>query len=79
MRDTTETVRAAAASVPIVGYVAYAPADTDEALMPYLAPGTPLSWWTGPCLPHRAWRDFAAASCMQSRRCSIAATLPPAC
>jgi hypothetical protein len=42
LRDTTETVRAAAASVPIAGYVAYAPAGTEEALMPYLAPGMPL-------------------------------------
>jgi uncharacterized protein len=42
LRDTTETVRAAAASVPIAGYVAYAPAGTEEALMPYLAPGTSL-------------------------------------
>jgi rSAM/selenodomain-associated transferase 1 len=42
LRDTTETVRAAAASVPIAGYVAYAPAGTEEALTPYLAPDTPL-------------------------------------
>ena len=34
LRDTTETVRAAAAFVPIAGYVAYAPAGTEEALMP---------------------------------------------
>jgi hypothetical protein len=42
LRDTTETVRAAAASVPITGYAAYAPAGTEEALIPHLAPGTPL-------------------------------------
>jgi uncharacterized protein len=42
VRDTTETVRAAAASVPIAGYAAYAPAGTEEALIPHLAPGTPL-------------------------------------
>lgn len=42
LRDTTETVRAAAALVPIVGYAAYAPAGTEEALIPHLAPGTPL-------------------------------------
>jgi glycosyltransferase A (GT-A) superfamily protein (DUF2064 family) len=42
LRDTTETVRAAGASVPIAGYVAYAPAGTEEALMPHIAPGTPL-------------------------------------
>ena len=42
LRDTTETIRAAAASVPIAGYAAYAPAGTEAALMPHLAPGTPL-------------------------------------
>jgi hypothetical protein len=42
LRDTTETIRAAAASVPIAGYAAYAPAGTEEGLTPHLAPGTPL-------------------------------------
>jgi uncharacterized protein len=42
LRDTTETLRAAAACVPIAGYAAYAPAGTREALIPHLAPGTPL-------------------------------------
>ena len=42
LRDTTETLRAAAASVPIAGYVAHAPAGTEEALIPHLAPGTSL-------------------------------------
>jgi hypothetical protein len=42
LRDTTETIRAAAASVPIAGYAAYAPAGTEEALIPHLAPGMPL-------------------------------------
>jgi hypothetical protein len=42
LRDTTETVRAAAASVPIAGYAAYAPPGTEEGLIPHLAPGTPL-------------------------------------
>jgi uncharacterized protein len=42
LRDTTETVRAAAASVPIAGYAAYTPAGTEEALIPHLAPGTSL-------------------------------------
>src|ERR1700756_5216160 len=42
LRDTTDTIRAAAASVPIAGYVAYAPAGTEETLMPHLAPGTSL-------------------------------------
>jgi uncharacterized protein len=42
LRDTTETMHAAAASVPIAGYAAYAPAGAEEALIPHLAPGTPL-------------------------------------
>jgi glycosyltransferase A (GT-A) superfamily protein (DUF2064 family) len=41
LRDTTETMRAAAASVPIAGY-ADAPAGTEEALIPHLAAGTSL-------------------------------------
>jgi len=40
LRDTTDTLRAAAACVPIAGYAAYAPAGTKEALIPHLAPGT---------------------------------------
>ena len=39
LRDVTETMRAAAASVPIAGYAAYAPAGTEEGLTPHLAPG----------------------------------------
>jgi len=42
LRDVTETMRAAAACVPIAGYAAYAPAGTEEALTPHLAPGTSL-------------------------------------
>jgi uncharacterized protein len=42
LRDTTESIRVAAASVPITGYVAYAPAGTEETLKPHLAPGTSL-------------------------------------
>jgi uncharacterized protein len=42
LRDTTETVRAAAASIPIVGYAAYAPSGTEEALTSHLAPSTLL-------------------------------------
>ncbi|HWX63780.1 TIGR04282 family arsenosugar biosynthesis glycosyltransferase [Bradyrhizobium sp.] len=42
LRDTTETMRAAAASVPVAGYAAYAPAGTEEALIPHLAAGTSL-------------------------------------
>ena len=41
LRDVTETMRAAAASAPIAGYAAYAPAGTEEALTPHLAPGSP--------------------------------------
>lgn len=40
LRDTTETVAAAAASAPIAGYAAYAPTGTEAALTPHLAPGT---------------------------------------
>jgi uncharacterized protein len=40
MRDTTESIRAAAASAPIIGYAAFAPAGTEEALTPHLGPST---------------------------------------
>lgn len=40
LRDTTENIIAAAQSAPIVGYAAYAPAGTEEALAPHLALGT---------------------------------------
>src|SRR5271163_3354743 len=39
LRDTTESIAAAALSVPIVGYAAYAPSGTEEALAPHLASG----------------------------------------
>jgi uncharacterized protein len=42
LRDITDTIRAAAASVPIVGYAAYAPAGTEGALIPHVAPSTAL-------------------------------------
>jgi len=40
LRDTTEAMRAAATSAPIVGYAAYAPAGTEAALTAHLAPDT---------------------------------------
>ena len=40
LRDTTENIAAAALGTPIVGYAAYAPAGTEDALMPHLASGT---------------------------------------
>lgn len=40
LRDTTENVGAAALSAPIAGYAAYAPAGTEEELVPHLASGT---------------------------------------
>ena len=89
LRDTTETIRAAAASVPIAGYAAYAPAGTEEGLTPHLAPGTPLILADGSvpapagvegfgrCLLHavRALFDRGhAVACVLS-----ADTLSPAC
>jgi len=40
LRDTTENMVAAATSVPIVRYAAYAPLGTEAALIPHLAAGT---------------------------------------
>ncbi|HVY15637.1 MAG TPA: DUF2064 domain-containing protein [Rhodopila sp.] len=40
LRDTTENIAAAALDAPIVGYAAYAPAGTEDALVPHLALGT---------------------------------------
>ena len=40
LRDTTESIAAAALCAPIVGYAAYAPSGTEEALVPHLASGT---------------------------------------
>ena len=40
LRDTTESIAAATLSAPIVGYAAYAPFGTEEALVPHLALGT---------------------------------------
>ncbi|MDP4006580.1 DUF2064 domain-containing protein [Methylobacterium sp. NEAU K] len=42
LRDTTESMRAAARSAPIAAYAAYAPAGTEAFLTPHLAPGTAL-------------------------------------
>ena len=41
LRDTTESIAAAALSAPIVGYAAYSPSGTEEALVPHLALGIP--------------------------------------
>jgi rSAM/selenodomain-associated transferase 1 len=41
LRDTIENIATAALSASIVAYAAYAPAGTEEALTPHLAPGTP--------------------------------------
>ena len=40
VRDTTTNVARAAQSTPIVGYAAYAPSGTEDALLPHLAQGT---------------------------------------
>jgi uncharacterized protein len=40
LRDTTTNIAQAARSAPIVGYAAYAPSGTEEALAPHLAQGT---------------------------------------
>jgi uncharacterized protein len=40
LRDTTESIAAAALSAPIVGYAAYAPSGTERLLAPHLAAGT---------------------------------------
>jgi uncharacterized protein len=39
LRDTTENMASAARSIPIVGYAAYAPLGTEDAMIPHLAPG----------------------------------------
>jgi len=81
VRDTTENLAAAGQSAPIVGYAAYAPAGTEAALMPHLAPGTlciladgspPLPSGVdgfGRCLLHATQELFArghAAACVLS-------------
>jgi hypothetical protein len=40
LRDTTESIAVAALLAPIVGYAAYAPSGTEEAVTPHLALGT---------------------------------------
>ena len=42
LRDTTETIAAAARAAPIQAYAAYAPLGMEAALRPHLAPGTEL-------------------------------------
>jgi glycosyltransferase A (GT-A) superfamily protein (DUF2064 family) len=81
VRDTTENLASAARSAPIVGYAAYAPAGTEAALMPHLAPGTgciladgspalpPGVQGFGRCLLHATQEMFArghAAACVLS-------------
>jgi uncharacterized protein len=88
LRDTTENVAAAALSAPIVGYAAYAPAGTEEALVPHLALGTSCVLADGStpapqgvegfgrCLLHAIQQLFAAghtAACVLS---SDTPTLP---
>jgi uncharacterized protein len=88
LRDTTETMSAAAASAPIAGYAAYAPAGTEAALMPHLAPDTLMILADGSvpaptgvegfgrCLLHAIQAQFArghAAACVLS---SDTPTLP---
>jgi uncharacterized protein len=88
LRDTTENIAAAATSVPVVGYVAYAPLGTEEALASHLAPGTPCVLADGSppappglegfgrCLLHATQQLFAhrhAAACLLS---SDTPTLP---
>lgn len=53
LRDTTENMVAAATSIPIVGYAAYAPFGTEESLIAHLAPGTARILADGdlPCPP----------------------------
>lgn len=88
LRDTTENIAAAALSAPIVGYAAYAPSGTEEALAPHLASGTsrvladgstPVPQGVegfGRCLLHAIQQLFAAghtAACVLS---SDTPTLP---
>jgi uncharacterized protein len=88
LRDTTESIAAAALSAPIVGYAAYAPSGTEEALVPHLALGTSCVLADGStpapqgvegfgrCLLHAIQQLFAAghtAACVLS---SDTPTLP---
>jgi uncharacterized protein len=88
LRDTTESIAAAARCTPIVGYAAYAPSGTEEALVPHLASGTscvladgslptpPGVQGFGRCLLHAIQQLFAAghaAACVLS---SDTPTLP---
>ena len=88
LRDTTDNIAAAAVSMPIVGYAAYAPLGAEEALIPHLTPGTlhvladgrlPVSVGVegfGCCLLHAIQQLFAhghSAACVLS---SDTPTLP---
>ena len=81
LRDTAENIAVAALSAPIVGYAAYAPSGTEEALAPHLAAGTacvladgslprpPGVEGLGRCLLHAIQQLFArghAATCVLS-------------
>lgn len=79
LRDTTESIAAAALSAPIVGYAAYAPSGTEEALATHLALGTPCVLADGSAPAPGAWKGLVAASFMQSGNCSRRATPLPAC
>jgi hypothetical protein len=88
LRDTTESIAAAALSAPITGYAAYAPFGTQKALAPHLASGTSCVLADGStpapqgvegfgrCLLHAIQQLFAAghtAACVLS---SDTPTLP---
>ncbi len=88
LRDTTETIRSAATSAPIVGYAAYAPAGSEAALARHLASGILMILADGSasapagvegfgrCLLHAIQAQFArghAAACVLS---SDTPTLP---
>jgi uncharacterized protein len=88
LRDTTESIAAAALSAPIVGYAAYAPSGTEEALVPHLATGTacvladgstpapPGVEGFGRCLLHAIHQLFAAGHTTACVLSSDTPTLP---
>ena len=88
LRDTTESIAAAALSASIVGYAAYAPSGAEEALVPHLALGTscvladgstpasPGVEGFGRCLLHAIQQLFAAGHTAACVRSSDTPTLP---
>jgi glycosyltransferase A (GT-A) superfamily protein (DUF2064 family) len=88
LRDTTESIATAALSASIVGYAAYAPFGTEEALVPHLAPGTlcvladgslptpPHVEGFGQCLLHAIQQLFAAGHAGACVLSSDTPTLP---